>query len=348
MTSRERLRCALTGGTPDRVPVSPFTMGRINADSPIGRDLIAATDILVDVWGGGDAFVGAAASVTHRDEGDDHVMTLHTPMGDLSRRVRRTPITSATVEFPLQTPADIERFLSIPYAPPAPNLAGYREWRDRIGEEGLVLVGLGNAVCLPAEWFSPEGFCLCRAEAPDLLAALTAEASRRLNAFVETLCLAGVDAFRVVGGEYVSVQLGPRAFRELVTPFDKPLVDLMHRHGAIAYYHNHGRVMRYLSLLDELGIDALDPLEAPPWGDVADMRAARAAAGPRLCFVGNLDDMEVLETLPLEQTLEIARERLERGGPTAFVLGGTASGTYGEKGARAFMAMAELSARQAG
>jgi hypothetical protein len=37
----------------------------------------------------------------------------------------------------------------------------------------------------------------------------------------------------------------------------------------------------------------------------------------------------------------MGRERLSAAGTKAFVLGGTASGTYGERGARAFMALAE-------
>jgi len=173
---------------------------------------------------------------------------------------------------------------------------------------------------------------------------MTATASERLIAYVESLCKAGVEGFRIVGGEYVSVQLGPRAFRELVIPFDTELARVIHQHGAVAYYHNHGRVTRYLPLLADLGMDALDPLEAPPWGDV-DLAHARRAVGGQLCLVGNLDDMEIVDALPTEEVVAIARERLRAAGRRAFVLGGTASGSYGERGARNFLAMADMVAR---
>lgn len=344
MTSRERLRRAMSGGTPDRVPVGPFTMGRIAPDSDLGRELIARTDVMLDVWSGGDPFLGAGVGVRSEEQGDCTVVTIDTPRGPLTRRVRRTALASATIEFPFKAPEDVERFLSIPYRPPAMDLSGYRAWRERVGDDGLVLAGIGNGVCLPADWFSPEGFCTAWADARELLTRLTAVATERLLAWVDRLCAAGVDAFRIVGGEYVSVQLGPRAFAELVTPFDSELVRLIRGRGAIAYYHNHGRVTRYLPALAALGIDALDPLEAPPWGDVGDLRAAREAAGEALCFVGNLDDMEIVDALPTDEVLRIARERLAAGGPRAFVLGGTASGTYGERGARNFIAMAEMAA----
>ena len=61
-----------------------------------------------------------------------------------------------------------------------------------------------------------------------------------------------------------------------------------------------------------------------------------------MCFCGNLDDMEVLNKLPTEQVLAIARERLEAAGDRGFMLGGTTSGTFGEHGARNFIAMAEM------
>ncbi len=73
-----------------------------------------------------------------------------------------------------------------------------------------------------------------------------------------------------------------------------------------------------------------------------DFREARRRAGDRLCFLGNLDDMEVINALSEHEVLAVARERLEAAGPTAFILGGTASGIYGEKAARNFIAMAEM------
>jgi hypothetical protein len=317
-------------------------MGRISPDSDIGKELIAETDILVDTSGGGDVFIGGAAAVRREDTPDEAVIVIDTPKGPLVRRVRRTAITSATVEFPFRAREDVEKFLSIPYLPPRIELASYHAWRDRIGDQGLVLVAIGNGACLPADYFSPEDFCLAWAEAPDLVTRLVETATERLIAYVERLCQAGVDAFRIVGGEYVSVQLGPRAFRELVTPFDSRLVAAIHRGGAIAYYHNHGRVMSYLPAHAALGIDALDPLEAPPWGDVGDLAAARAAAGDRLCLVGNLDDMEVIDSMPEADVVALARERARAAGPSGFILGGTASGTYGERAARNFIAMAHM------
>lgn len=304
--------------------------------------MIRRTDPFIPIPSGADPFISGDAPAVWRNEGNDSVGSIPMPGGDLVRRVRATEATTATVEFPFKSYSDAERYLAAPYRMPDHDLTEYRKWRDRIGDSGLVLVGIDDAICLPASWFPAEGFCLAWAEEPGLVESLVGKAAERITAYVEKMCREGVDAFRIVGGEYASVQLGPEAFRKLVVAQDRALVDVIHRHGGIAYFHNHGPMRRYYRDLLAIGIDALDPLEAPPWGDVADLGAARRAMDGKVCLVGNLDDMEVVNKLPVDEVKRIARERLAQGGDTGFVLGGTASGSYGEAGARAFMAMVDV------
>ncbi|MCZ7646148.1 MAG: hypothetical protein M5U26_12810 [Planctomycetota bacterium] len=327
---------------PDRVPVGPFGLGRLDPESLLAQELIERADPLICVGSGGSPFLGKNIHVEGLDIGDERQHTYHFPGVALTRRTRRNPITSACVDFPFKNYADVEMYLNAPFELPDPDPKEYRRWCERVGEQALVLVGIPNAVCLPADWFSPERFCMAWAERSDLVTELVRVAGERVNAYAEKLCKAGVRAFRIVGGEYASVQLGPGAFRRLCVPFDRELIRTMHRHGALAYYHNHGKVRRYLDDFIQIGMDALDPLEAPPWGDIDDLGAARRALGGRIGVVGNLDDMEVLESLELDEIENIARQRLWQAGPGGFVLGGTASGTYRERGARAFLAMCDV------
>jgi uroporphyrinogen-III decarboxylase len=97
----------------------------------------------------------------------------------------------------------------------------------------------------------------------------------------------------------------------------------------------------YLEKLADLGMDMLDPLEAAPWGDV-EIGDAVKKVGDRICLVGNLDDMEIINALPTVEVLQLAEERLASAGSSGFILGGTASGTYTEHGARNFIAMADM------
>ncbi|MFO7957222.1 MAG: uroporphyrinogen decarboxylase family protein [Candidatus Brocadiia bacterium] len=346
MTSRTRLLAAARCEPCDRVPVSPFGLGRLDPDSPVARELVRRTDPFLEVGLGVNFFGGANYREERHEEGDLLHVTIPTPRGTLTRVVKRTDVARHTIQFPCSGPAALEKFLAIPWEAPQPDPHRYLSRRHRVGEDGLVLVLCPDAICMPAELMSPQDFCLLWADEPDLMARVVEEAARRVEAVVEAACAAGVRGFRIIGGEYASVQLGPRAFDELVVEHDRRLVDVMHRHGAVAYYHNHGPVMRYLDAFARIGLDFLDPVEMPPYGD-ADLQRAREIIDGRYCIVGTFDDMEVLEKWPVQKVKAAARERLERYGQRGICLGGSASGTYGERAARAFMAMVEVAEEMA-
>lgn len=342
MTSRERLLAAMRFEKVDRVPVASFGLGKLDPDSSIARELIARIDPFIEVHVPGDIYYGAACEHEAWTEGDVTTAVVKTPLGDLTQRTQVTPITSARIEFPLKTPADVEKYLSIEYVPPEVDVSAFYKRKAEIGEDGFVLAGIPTPVVLPASMLSPEAFCLWWADYPELMLMLTNMFAARVNDWTDRLCKAGVDGFRLVGGEYASVQLGPNGFDALALEQDRELVEIIHRYGGIAYYHNHGPVMRFMTRFARIGMDALDPLEAPPWGD-ADLRRARELCGEKVAFVGNIDDMEILEKLPFEQIEPIARERLEAAGDRGFILGGTASGIWTEKAARNFMKLVDVS-----
>ncbi len=341
MTSRRRLLAAGRCEPCDRVPVSPFGLGHLDPGGAAAAELIRETDSFLETWLGVNVFGGARYRQEAREDGDMVHVTIPTPRGDLRRTIKSTAVARATVEFPCGGAADLEKFLSIPWEPPEPETARYRDSVGRHGEEAMVLAGCPDAICMPAELCSPVDFCLLWADEPAFMAEVVAEAARRVESCVEAACRAGVEGFRIIGGEYASTQLGPKAFDELVVLHDRRLVEIMHRHGALAYYHNHGPMMRYLDAIAEIGVDYLDPVEMPPYGDL-DLERAREIIAGRFCVVGTFDDMEVLEKWPLERIQEAARERLRRFGTRGICLGGSASGTYTERAARAFRAMVEV------
>lgn len=341
MTSRERLLCAFSCGRPDRVPVAPFGFGHVDPESELGHELWQKTDFIQSVSGAGCGFFGRNLRTTTEAIGNRTRITYHTPQGDLERVVQRTNITSATVQFPCRTADDMEKLLSVPYEPLEPSPETFLQWKDRLGEEGIVLCGFTDAICTPAEMFSPEDFALLWVDAPDAFTHLVQVANERACIVAEQACRAGIDAFRIIGGEYASTQLGPYAYRQTVTEPDSQLVQLMHDHGALVYYHNHGPVMKYLEMFADIGMDAADCFEAPPWGD-CDLAEAKRVLQGRVCLVGNLDDMEVIDKFDTATVCALARERVALAGPDGFVLGGTASGTYGERGARNFMALVDV------
>lgn len=341
MTSRERLLTALRLGTPDRVPVAPWGTARFGLDSEVGQRLLRETDLLYEVGPGSDLLLGHDPPLTSEERGSETTTTYHTPSGPLTRVVRRTEITSASVKFPCAGAADVEKILDMPYQPPEVNLAPYVEAEEKVGDEGLTMIALVTGLCWVADLLSPEDFCLLWAEAPEVMERAVEVGTDRVCAWLERACPIGA-AFRLVGPEYASVQLGPRAYERLVVNMDRRLCEIIHRHGGIAHVHNHGPISGYYDLLLQVGMDSLDPLEAPPWGD-CDLAEAKARIGHRICLVGNLDDMEVLGKWPRERILARGRALIAQAGPDGFILAGTSSGTYTEYAVENFIALRRLS-----
>lgn len=188
---------------------------------------------------------------------------------------------------------------------------------------------------------SPEDFCLLWALDPDFAVEATNIVQRRLIPFVDEASAGGVDAYRIIGAEYIAEQLGPLAFERVGRETDAEVVDVIHQYDGIAYYHCHGKMDAYIEDLVATGIDALDPIEVEPYGDIT-LGAASERVGADVCLVGGLDDMEVMETRDLETVLRMGAECLDAAGPSGYCLGGTASGTFTEPAARNFMALVDL------
>ncbi len=345
MTSRERIICAMQCGTPDRVPVSPWDLGRVPEDSALGQQLLTECDPFINApVAGGNWFLGTAATVRTEQRDGRTYNVIETPGGDLYAWRRQTDITSAQMEFHCKGPDDVEKLLSIPYEPPEVDATPFIERKDTIGDRALVIHGMSNPGSMPAVYLSPIDYSLLWIEHRDVFMEFVRVAAERCYHYVEECCRQGVDCFRIIGGEYASTQLGPEAFRETMVQFDRPMVEIMHEHGALAHYHNHGPMDRYLEMIAEIGVDSLDPLEGSPWGDVT-LTEAKERIGDRVCLVGNLDDMEVIDKVDPETIEELAEDAIRQAGPDGFCLGGTTSGTYTEHAARNFLRMVDVSKR---
>ena len=344
MTSRQRLWSAFHCEPVDRIPVSPQDHGAVDLNTELGQRLLHETDIHLYTGSYFDWF-GAGVEIERHGEGNQHTTVWHTPAGDFTSVVQTTEQSSAQVAYRCRTPEDGERWLKTSFVPDEGGIkravADFRKRSEAVGEEALVMVGIPDGICLPAEFYSPENFCLLWADAPDVMEALVREGARRIQIVVEKLLASGVDAFRIIGPEYASTQLGPVGYERLVVPYDKELVALIKKAGAIAYLHNHGPMMRFLPMIREIAPHALDPLENPPWGDF-DPERARDLLGDDICIVGNLDDMEVMGKLSFDRIAPMAQHLIDALGDRGFVLSGTTSGTYNERAAAHFIRLAEM------
>ena len=349
MTGAERCLAVLRGEIPDRVPVSTYELvgwdstAWENREPSYARLMEAVrrdTDCLYR-WGpewpkrGLGYFLTATEEVTAeqqvRQEGADQKTRhlIHTPKGDLVGRtsVRQGLHTTWTEEHFVKTAEDIERVLSIPYVRQGPpDCADLLRARAELGDRGIILADVGDAICQVAPLFDFGEFTVLALTEPKTTRRLLDFFHRRIMDRLEMQLQAGVGPlWRLVGAEYATPPyLPPELFAEYVVPYDREMAELIHRHGGYARLHCHGRIARVVEHILATGVDSIDPVEPPPQGDIEFAEAKRRLGG-RLTLMGNLE-LAMLETAGAGQVRAEVRKTMAAGKPGGrFVLMPTAA-----------------------
>ena len=81
--------------------------------------------------------------------------------------------------------------------------------------------------------------------------------------------------------------MGHNMFDEFVFPYDKMVNDAIHQIGGKLRAHCHGDCMDFLEKMADMGIDAIEPLEPVPYGDV-DLAKARKRMDGSMMLSGNI------------------------------------------------------------
>ena len=264
------------------------------------------------------------------DEGQQHWTrtTVHTPRGDLRMVHRRDEHVNTTwrIERLLKTDEDIERYLSIPFEMEPPDMAPFLQAKEHLGDRGIMLVSIADPICVVSELFRFEDFIMRAFFEPDQISRMLEVVAPRQYAFLDAILAGGAGPLiRIVGPEYVTAPyLPPELFRRFVLDYDRPMVERIHSYGRFARVHCHGRIRQVLDMIVEMGTDALDPVEAPPSGDIS-LAEVKARYGDQLCLMGNLQIRDIELATP-EQMERIVRETMEAGKPGGgFVIMPTAA-----------------------
>jgi hypothetical protein len=343
MTSRERLLTAIRRGKPDRIPihirgVRVWDEGWVKSRHPSYLPIIEAVrdhcDWVVG-WGPSAGLFISATEVKVESETTDlddrwalRRTTIHTPRGPLTSlyQISRIGMPGLRRKFWVESEEDLERFLSLPYRPPEPDVSGFFELEGRIGDRGIVLVGFSDPIAYAHDLLGSELLAIWSVERRETVRMLVDLFAERLHNLISYLLESGVrGVYGFSGEEYASPPLlSPRDFHEFVTVPEKELFDLIHRYGSLVHVHCHGPMDAILEDFVEMGVDCLHPIEAPPLGDMP-LREAKRRIGGRVCLEGNIQigDLYVEETDRIREMVERAIEDAAEGG--GFILCPTAS-----------------------
>ncbi len=109
--------------------------------------------------------------------------------------------------------------------------------------------------------------------------------------------------------------MGRYQFEKFVFPFDKQVNDAVHKIGGRHRAHCHGNSGEYLELFSDMGIDAIEPIEPPPYAD-NNLVKAKKAVGNRMLLSGNIPSQAFyLDSFKVEDVRELVRAAIEVGAP---------------------------------
>ncbi len=313
MTSRERLFGALKGQKIDRVPISTYELVGYSSRSfynnqPSYASLMATirekTDCMC-MWNpSSNASILGTAHPVRVDRAE-----VPQPDGRLVRHVMRVggrELTMTTREIDgiytvwhterwCKSIADVDALMSIPYETPVYNDSDFARVRAEVGDHGLILPSIGDPAIMAMELMEfGEAMIWAMTETEHFARTMDKLHERNMLNLERMVSTRPLDLYRICGPEYLTPPyLPPSFFERFVTPYVKEIVALLHAHGCLARVHCHGRIADALDGIISTGADALDPIEAPPDGDITLAEVARRAEG-RVTLMGNLQ-LKLLE-----------------------------------------------------
>ncbi len=331
MTGRHRLMAAMRGETVDRPPIwlregFPLITGPAEAGDfhrgwqadPVYRELfdyVAPHAAAIENWGcpslnrylmvPPDAL--ASRTLEQTPERRRSLVTIATPRGELTElcehRRGMANLGGWKLKRPVEGREDLLKLASVPFEVRPEDvergLESYRAARRRTGQRGVLRLNLPSPMIAVSHVMSLEDFLAFSVTDGVLFHEQLEEITARVLAVLEALWAEGdLDTTVNLGGseQCTPPMMRPEAFDEFVVPYDGPIIAWLHRRGVPVNMHCHGKVRHALECMVRMGVDATDPVEPPPAGDVT-YAEARAVAGDDLTLVGNLefDELEYAE-----------------------------------------------------
>ncbi|MCL2775583.1 MAG: hypothetical protein FWD71_19895 [Oscillospiraceae bacterium] len=325
LTSRQRLINAIEKKRTDRVPVSTYELCARNSYSfennePSYSGLMAFikenTDA-VTMWdlGSNGRFVNSSYSpdvkIDYGDEGNYHVQ--HLALNANGRILTQTlkwsdnVKTTWNVEHICKNTNDVDALMNLPYEPVTYNASDYARISAETGDGGIIMSSVSDPAGTAIDFMEFGDATVWALTEPNHFQSVLDELHRRnminMKNMLETQT---VDLYRICGAEYVTPPyLPPSCFEKFEYPYLCDIVGLLHKYGAKARIHCHGKIRHVLDMIIATGADAIDPCEAPPDGDITLSEIKEKTAG-KLCIFGNLQ-LKLLECGSTDEVREYVK-----------------------------------------
>lgn len=320
MTPKDRMMIALTGGTPDRLPVTVHQwqgwhldrymdgITALEAFQATGMDAaIQYFEAMGQFWLP-DAEKHTIQTADWRDEVEivsanpDHKVlhhTIHTPDGALTYKTGGDRKTTWITEYLIKNDENLD--LIEKYMPVAKlDTEAVNKAYDEVGDSGILrgFVWGDQAGCWQhaACLMDVQHLILKAIDDPEWVHRLLGTLlDRKLRFIDESLTNAQFDLIETGGGSASDTVISPSLHAEFCLPYDRTLHRALHDAGHLVTYHTCGGMRSILDLITQNEADASETL-APPGvgGNIVDPKEVRRAFGGKLAMIGGMDQQNVL------------------------------------------------------
>ena len=355
MTSRQRLLAAYTHRSVDRIPCSPRVWAwmreyygdaghasLLKMANEFGFDPHVVTGVFPQPVGltPSAAFDLPGVEISATDEGMDGDLRVirrvfKTPVGTLTDVTKIPPVGNRAfgvspnpirTEFLVKSRDDLDALRFLMPDVERVSLSSHFQAERLFGERGLVMLNIMSPLCHRAgDALSLENLMIAYYEDREFFDALQDMFQAQMMDEVEHAIQAGVEHF-FANWYYNSMSAGwsPAIWREVFAPQLVAMCERIHAAGGTVNFYDDGRFMPIADLLADTGIDVLQTLTPPPVGD-ADLAKLKHDIGDRVCLMGYVDLIYVVQRGTPELISRTVREAIEIAGPTGFILGSSDS-----------------------
>ena len=351
MTPKQRFITALTGGIPDRLPVTThhvmpsflkkFMNGAGNDEffDRFGLDPIRWVAAYRPDESRGEyydplhvpGYLEAQRVVSDRwriypgPVADPQYETIRyrfvTPKKTLTTTLQSNEHTTWVTERLVKEKADIDiiaEFMTTPLC----DVAGVNARAEAYGERGMIrgFLPMFDVYGQPGCWqdasvlFGIEGLIMATYDDPEWVHAFLNILRERKAAYIRSMKGARFDVVEHGGGDASSTVISPKIFDAFVAPYDQPLIALAHEAGQRVVYHTCGGMMPFLERLAGMKPDAMETFTPPAMGGDMRLAEAKKRIGDRVTMIGGFDQFHFFRGCTPEETRKAVRRCFEDAG----------------------------------
>ncbi len=322
MNSRERVKCAVELGQPDRVPLdfsaTNATRARLQAHFGVSRhrELLQALHVdIVDLRGVVDPEYNGPRPLVQSLPGG-----ITENMWGMRTRVveSATGLEECYCEFPLAQATSIEELTR--YQWPNPGWFSFAGFANRLAKwEGMAVMASGASIFQhPSFLRGLDNLLVDMVAAPEMADFLLDRFTDYYVAYFDrmfTAAAGAIDILRIADdmGMQDRLLLAPELFARFIVPRVARLADMAHSHGVAVMFHSCGSIVPFVEPLIAAGVDVLDPLQVTAAG--MDPQLLKARFGHRICLHGGVDTQYLLPQGTPEQVAQAVHELIHTLGP---------------------------------